>query len=116
MCAAPSEPGDRSLVRQGESHETYQTRFVDARRDRRSLDGRRSSRVPETNSSSQDGGLAQRPKNARAASVLIYANPSSGLPAALKNVAVDSVLKHGDIVPRQLKPSISLRDPHRWPI
>ena len=36
----------------------------------------------------------QRPKNARAASVLIYANPSSGLPAALKNVAVDSVLKH----------------------
>ena len=36
----------------------------------------------------------QRPKNARAASVLIYANPSSGLPAALKNVSVDSVLKH----------------------
>jgi hypothetical protein len=36
----------------------------------------------------------QRPKNARAASILIYANPSSGLPAALKNVAVDSVLKH----------------------
>src|SRR5215470_14459367 len=36
----------------------------------------------------------QRPKNARAASVLIYANPSSGLPAALKNVKVDSVLKH----------------------
>ena len=36
----------------------------------------------------------QRPKSARAASVLIYANPSSGLPAALKNVKVDSVLKH----------------------
>jgi hypothetical protein len=36
----------------------------------------------------------QRPKNARAASVLIYANPSSGLPAALKQVKVDSVLKH----------------------
>ena len=36
----------------------------------------------------------QRPKNARAASVLIYANPSSGLPAALKNVKVESVLKH----------------------
>ena len=36
----------------------------------------------------------QRPKNARAASILIYANPSSGLPAALKNVKVDSVLKH----------------------
>jgi len=36
----------------------------------------------------------QRPKSARAASVLIYANPSSGLPAALKNVKVDSVLRH----------------------
>ena len=36
----------------------------------------------------------QRPKNARAASVLIYANPSSGLPAALKKVKVESVLKH----------------------
>src|SRR5437667_7290616 len=36
----------------------------------------------------------QRPKNARAASVLIYANPSSGLPTALKNVRVESVLKH----------------------
>jgi len=36
----------------------------------------------------------QRPKNARAASVLIYANPSSGLPTALKNVKVESVLKH----------------------
>src|SRR3954469_9624157 len=36
----------------------------------------------------------QRPKNARAASVLIYANPSSGLPASLKNVKVDSVLQH----------------------
>src|SRR5437868_1899771 len=36
----------------------------------------------------------QRPKSARAASVLIYANPSSGLPASLKNVNVDSVLKH----------------------
>src|SRR5437773_11764573 len=36
----------------------------------------------------------QRPKNARAASVLIYANPSNGLPAALKRVPLDSVLKH----------------------
>jgi hypothetical protein len=36
----------------------------------------------------------QRPKNARAASVLIYANPSSGLAAALKKVKVESVLKH----------------------
>jgi hypothetical protein len=36
----------------------------------------------------------QRPKNARAASVLIYANPSSGLPAALKGLPVESVLKH----------------------
>jgi hypothetical protein len=36
----------------------------------------------------------QRPKSARAASVLIYANPSSGLPAALKNMKVESVLKH----------------------
>jgi hypothetical protein len=36
----------------------------------------------------------QRPTSARAASVLIYANPSSGLPASLKNVKVESVLKH----------------------
>ena len=36
----------------------------------------------------------QRPKNARAASVLIYANPSSGLQAALKRVPLDTVLKH----------------------
>ena len=36
----------------------------------------------------------QRPKNARAASVLIYADPSSGLPAALKNLKVESALKH----------------------
>jgi hypothetical protein len=36
----------------------------------------------------------QRPKNARAASVLIYANPSSGLQSALRKVPVDSVLKH----------------------
>jgi len=36
----------------------------------------------------------QRPKNARAASVLIYANPSSGLPTALRNVKVEAVLKH----------------------
>ncbi len=36
----------------------------------------------------------QRPKGARAASVLIYANPSSGLPASLRNVKVDAVLKH----------------------
>ena len=36
----------------------------------------------------------QRPKNARAASILIYANPSSGLQAALKKLPLDSVLKH----------------------
>jgi hypothetical protein len=36
----------------------------------------------------------QRPKNARAASVLIYANPSNGLPAALKRIPLDTVLKH----------------------
>jgi hypothetical protein len=36
----------------------------------------------------------QRPKNARAASVLIYANPSTGLQAALNKVPLDSVLKH----------------------
>jgi hypothetical protein len=36
----------------------------------------------------------QRPKNARAASVLIYANPASGLPTALKHVKVEAVLKH----------------------
>jgi hypothetical protein len=36
----------------------------------------------------------QRPKNARAASVLIYANPASGLPVTLQKVKVESVLKH----------------------
>ena len=36
----------------------------------------------------------QRPKNARAASVLIYANSSTGLLAALNKVPLDSVLKH----------------------
>lgn len=36
----------------------------------------------------------QRPKTARAASVLIYANPASGLPATLRKVKVDAVLKH----------------------
>ncbi len=35
----------------------------------------------------------QRPKNARAASILIYANPSTGLQVALKGVPVESVLK-----------------------
>ncbi len=35
----------------------------------------------------------QRPKNARAASVLIYANPSSGLAAALKGAKAESALK-----------------------
>lgn len=35
----------------------------------------------------------QRPKNARAASVLIYADPASGLPATLKKAKVDSMLK-----------------------
>jgi len=51
----------------------------------------------------------QRPKNARAASVLIYANPSSGLPAALKNVKVESVLKYEAIDRPRSKPSISCR-------
>jgi hypothetical protein len=36
----------------------------------------------------------QRPKNARAAMVLIYAAPESALAADLKKVKVDSVLKH----------------------
>ncbi len=36
----------------------------------------------------------QRPKNFRAASVLIYANPSAGLQAALKGLSVESALKH----------------------
>ena len=35
----------------------------------------------------------QRPKNARAASVLIYAEPTSGLPATLKKAKVESLLK-----------------------
>jgi hypothetical protein len=35
----------------------------------------------------------QRPKNARAASVLLYADPSTGLPTALGKLPVDSVLK-----------------------
>lgn len=35
----------------------------------------------------------QRPKNFRAASILIYANPSSGLDAAFQKLPVDSVLK-----------------------
>ena len=35
----------------------------------------------------------QRPKTARAANVLIYDNPASGLPAALEKVPVDSLLK-----------------------
>jgi len=35
----------------------------------------------------------QRPKNARAASVLLYANPASGLPTALGKMPVESVLK-----------------------
>lgn len=35
----------------------------------------------------------QRPKSARAASILIYAEPSSGLPAAVGGVPVESVLK-----------------------
>ncbi len=36
----------------------------------------------------------QRPKNFRAASVLIYANPSAGLQAAWKGLPVESALKH----------------------
>jgi len=35
----------------------------------------------------------QRPKNARAANVLIFADPASGLPAALHSVPVESLLK-----------------------
>ncbi|HEY3172325.1 MAG TPA: hypothetical protein VGK86_07080 [Thermoanaerobaculia bacterium] len=35
----------------------------------------------------------QRPKNFRAASILIYANPSSGLEAALQKLPMESVLK-----------------------
>ena len=35
----------------------------------------------------------QRPKNFRAASILIYANPSTGLEAALAKLPVESVLK-----------------------
>lgn len=35
----------------------------------------------------------QRPKNFRAASVLLYANPSTGLEAAFQKVPVESVLK-----------------------
>ncbi len=35
----------------------------------------------------------QRPKNARAASVLIYANPASGLPSAVGKLPLESVLK-----------------------
>jgi hypothetical protein len=35
----------------------------------------------------------QRPKNFRAASVLIYANPSTGLQSALRKLPVESVLK-----------------------
>jgi hypothetical protein len=35
----------------------------------------------------------QRPKNFRAASVLIYANPSTGLEASLRKMPVESVLK-----------------------
>jgi hypothetical protein len=35
----------------------------------------------------------QRPKSARAANVLIFANPASGLPDALKSVPVDTLLK-----------------------
>jgi ABC-type multidrug transport system ATPase subunit len=35
----------------------------------------------------------QRPKNFRAASVLIYANPSSSLDAALRKLPVESILK-----------------------
>lgn len=35
----------------------------------------------------------QRPKNARAAAVLLYADPSTGLPAALGKLPMESVLK-----------------------
>jgi hypothetical protein len=45
--------------------------------------------------SSGRGTRYQRPKNARAASVLIYANPSTDLPAAMQDDRVHSALKHG---------------------
>jgi hypothetical protein len=35
----------------------------------------------------------QRPKNARSASILIYANPASGLEASLRKMPVESLLK-----------------------
>ena len=35
----------------------------------------------------------QRPKDARAASILIYADPASGLPSLVKKMPVESVLK-----------------------
>lgn len=35
----------------------------------------------------------QRPKNARAASILIYANPSSDLPTVLRKLRVENALK-----------------------
>src|SRR6187455_1469971 len=38
-------------------------------------------------------GRYQRPKNARAAAVLIYANPATGLPAALNKVPLEAVLR-----------------------
>ena len=45
--------------------------------------------------SSGRGTRYQRPKNARAASVLIYADPSTDLPAAMQDARVQSALKHG---------------------
>lgn len=36
----------------------------------------------------------QRPKSARAASILIYAEPTSGLPTSLQDPRVQSALKH----------------------
>ena len=36
----------------------------------------------------------QRPKSARAASILIYANPASGLPADFPQAKIESVLKN----------------------
>ena len=36
----------------------------------------------------------QRPKTARAASILIYADPAAGLPAGVQDAKVQSALKH----------------------
>ena len=52
----------------------------------------------------------QRPKNARAASVLIYADPASAMPATLKKEKIESVLRllgGHDIAKAQTIPELS---------